>query len=364
MKRIYREEDNTKTAKCPDCGGDYLVNTGYCASCKKKVKKENSVMRDKPLTEKSSDASERLLALAEFLDIVPENIDDDPDWNLEDALEDLFSYEDRYAFTVEYGKQEYLVLTDKEADEEAENRVKDLLDDIGVGGFNRDFVMNFVDSKSFFKDIESDEREAFLDSPDSYSGFFDIKDMKEGIIKAIEKPIKKIYDNTVKKYSSAFLEIEEGEEYDLTFMDDVSPFDTISATYSSFAEFLETMNLEGLTEKELDTLFADWKESLFSDVEDADDDDILNEAKDLDILDDYVDDAVSSYFDEYRNDAVGYLENMYGRDDEAIFSNLENYIDEDELMKDAISTDGRGHFISSYDGEENEQGDYYIYRRN
>jgi hypothetical protein len=32
-------------------------------------------------------------------------------------------------------------------------------------------------------------------------------------------------------------------------------------------------------------------------------------------------------------------------------------------MKDAISTDGRGHFISSYDGEENEQGDYYIYRR-
>ena len=38
--------------------------------------------------------------------------------------------------------------------------------------------------------------------------------------------------------------------------------------------------------------------------------------------------------------------------------------DFDEFVEDAIDTDGRGHFISWYDGEENESGDYFIYRTN
>ena len=38
--------------------------------------------------------------------------------------------------------------------------------------------------------------------------------------------------------------------------------------------------------------------------------------------------------------------------------------DIDEFIKDAISADGRGHFLSGYDGEENKEGDYYIYRVN
>ena len=36
----------------------------------------------------------------------------------------------------------------------------------------------------------------------------------------------------------------------------------------------------------------------------------------------------------------------------------------DEFIEDAISSDGRGHFLSPYDGEENEEGDYFIYRIN
>jgi hypothetical protein len=34
------------------------------------------------------------------------------------------------------------------------------------------------------------------------------------------------------------------------------------------------------------------------------------------------------------------------------------------LCVDAEMSDGRGHFLSQYDGEEIEQGDYYIYRTN
>ena len=36
----------------------------------------------------------------------------------------------------------------------------------------------------------------------------------------------------------------------------------------------------------------------------------------------------------------------------------------DDFIKDAIQSDGRGHFLSGYDGEENEYNDYYIYRLN
>lgn len=36
----------------------------------------------------------------------------------------------------------------------------------------------------------------------------------------------------------------------------------------------------------------------------------------------------------------------------------------DELIEDAISTDSRGVFLASYDGEEIEEGNYYIYRTN
>ena len=38
--------------------------------------------------------------------------------------------------------------------------------------------------------------------------------------------------------------------------------------------------------------------------------------------------------------------------------------DIDEFIEDAISADGRGHFLSGYDSEENQEEDYYIYRIN
>jgi hypothetical protein len=38
--------------------------------------------------------------------------------------------------------------------------------------------------------------------------------------------------------------------------------------------------------------------------------------------------------------------------------------DIDDFINDAIETDGRGHFLNTYDGKENEQDGYYIYRVN
>jgi hypothetical protein len=38
--------------------------------------------------------------------------------------------------------------------------------------------------------------------------------------------------------------------------------------------------------------------------------------------------------------------------------------DMDHFVADAMRCDGRGHFLSSYDGNENEEGDFFIYRDN
>ena len=46
---------------------------------------------------------------------------------------------------------------------------------------------------------------------------------------------------------------------------------------------------------------------------------------------------------------------------DAIFKLIKNF---DDLVEDAVCTDGRGHFLSGYDGNENEQGDFYLYRIN
>ena len=44
---------------------------------------------------------------------------------------------------------------------------------------------------------------------------------------------------------------------------------------------------------------------------------------------------------------------------------LKNMIDDlDLFVEDAIAADGRGHFLSFYDGEESEEGEYFIYRVN
>jgi len=43
---------------------------------------------------------------------------------------------------------------------------------------------------------------------------------------------------------------------------------------------------------------------------------------------------------------------------EALIKNM------DRFVSDAISSDGRGHFLSQYDGEENQEGEFYIYRTN
>lgn len=56
---------------------------------------------------------------------------------------------------------------------------------------------------------------------------------------------------------------------------------------------------------------------------------------------------------------------MQGNLCESFNSAIKAMIDDiDYFVEDAIASDGRGHFLSSYDGQEIEQDGFYIYRTN
>ena len=46
---------------------------------------------------------------------------------------------------------------------------------------------------------------------------------------------------------------------------------------------------------------------------------------------------------------------------DAIFKLIKDF---DHFVNDAVGADGRGHFLSSYDGNEHMKGDFYLYRTN
>lgn len=54
------------------------------------------------------------------------------------------------------------------------------------------------------------------------------------------------------------------------------------------------------------------------------------------------------------------MQSLHEECNEAIYELVKDRFD--DLVQHAISSDGRGHFMTSYDGEETEQGEFFIYR--
>lgn len=85
---------------------------------------------------------------------------------------------------------------------------------------------------------------------------------------------------------------------------------------------------------------------------------------------DYIKDSLWAFNASFLSGETGIDESVF----EAIQNNgkcesnndaIASCIDDiDSFVESAISADGRGHFMSSYDGEENEEGEYFIYRVN
>lgn len=239
--------------------------------------------------------------------------------NLEDDLENaesvydiipLYDYYGMYEF--EYGGAEYAVGDDESADEAATERTRSLIDDIGYEGFSPSFMEWHVDgdqvadyAEDWFWDDMSDSPEDYLDDDD--------------------RELSKEAENNI---------------------------DLLDEMIGEFQSELEE------TDNEID------EEELLSKIEEL-------EVEKQDISDDddnyeYTEEAKDNYVErrknEVKDDPVGFLRD-FGMEE-----SIKDFIDEDDFIEAVIEADGRGHTLSSYDGNENEISFddewYYIYRTN
>ena len=239
--------------------------------------------------------------------------------NLEEDMENaesvydiipLYDYYGMYEF--EYGGAEYAVGDDEAADEAATERTRSLIDDIGYEGFSPSFMEWHVDGDQVADYAEDWFWDDMSDSPEDYLDDDDRELSKEA----------------------------------------VNNIDLLDEMIGEFQSDLEE------TDNQMD------EEELLSKIEEL-------EIEKQDISDDddnyeYTEEAKDNYVerrkDEVKDDPVGFLRD-FGMEE-----SIKDFIDEDDFIEAVIEADGRGHTLSSYDGNENEISFddewYYIYRTN
>ena len=143
-------------------------------------------------------------------------------------------------------------------------------------------------------------------------------------------------------------------------------------------EFLE--DIEGTEEADIDANFLIYCQNNLTEVEEYDENDynkdylVLTDEEADDKAKEYILDSVWAFTPSFLSSETGIdievFEAIQGNgrcesNNDAILSMIK---DENGFVEEAIRSDGRGHFISSYDGHENEEvvndTTYYIYRQN
>ena len=239
--------------------------------------------------------------------------------NLEEDMENaesvydiipLYDYYGMYEF--EYGGAEYAVGDDDAADEAAFERTKSLIDDIGYEGFSPSFMEYYVDG-----DLVADYAEDWF--------WDDVSDSPEDYLDDDDRELTKETEDEIEKIKEEIADLEQ-----------------------------ELDELETDAEIEMNQDAIDELQERIEDIRMDDDSyEYTEEAKD---------NYVERRMDEVRDDPVGFLRD-FGMED-----SIKDFIDEDDFIEGVIEQDGRGHTLSSYDGEENEVSFndewYYIYRTN
>lgn len=219
--------------------------------------------------------------------------------------------------------REYIVGDETDTEESAREAVESLIDDIGYEGFNKGFVMNYIDEdevKEYARDMYEND---VSDSPESYfdDSERELSDSQQNEIEELKMKISR-YNSNIEMIQNEIRETEDEDE----------------------VEVLEN-KLEEL-ESEV--------EDLRSEIEDIESDPQGDFPEDM--IEEKIDDLVSDATYDTANFLSGYgLE-------------WQNFINKDDFIQGVVDEDGFGHNLSSYDGNLDEiyVGDkmYYVGRYN
>jgi len=190
--------------------------------------------------------------------------------------------------------EEYTVGTEDEMDDAVLEYAKSYIEEVGTGGFNESFLEDYIDTealKSYFEDFW---RDSIYDSPESY---FDDDDFE--LTPEQEKRIEQIE-----------AEIDDYERQQNDLDPDREDYDEL---YDDFQNLIDEL------ESEKDDIVPDTSSP----------------------TDDMVEDKVEEYLNDVERNPLRYL-NDYGYD-------IKEFVDEDELAKGLVDSDGYG-LMNSYDG--------------
>ena len=184
-----------------------------------------------------------------------------------------------------------------------------------------------------------------------------------------------VEDLTVSKYDERVFENEEAGEYIVLTEEEAD-----EAAEENLKESINDMGLQSFTEDFQQWILdncvdSDWFAEYLEDYERGYIEDIRCEESDYEeyetrLAEEMNDAGVETeeefldYLIESAGDPIEWFKDMFGMEE---FTNtIEEYdlIDWEVVINEAIEVDGCGHFIATYDGVENEMGEYFIYRLN
>ena len=184
-----------------------------------------------------------------------------------------------------------------------------------------------------------------------------------------------VEDLTVSKYDERVFENEEAGEYIVLTEEEAD-----EAAEESIKELINDMGLESFTEDFQQWILdncvdSDWFAEYLEDYERGYIEDIRCEESDYEeyetrLAEEMEDAGVDTeeefleYLIECYDDPVEWFKDMFGMEEFTNTIEEYNLIDWEAVINEAIEVDGCGHFIATYDGEENEMGEYFIYRLN
>ena len=218
---------------------------------------------------------------------------------------------------------EWAVGNESEMQEASLDAVESLIDDLGIQGFNRSFVENYVDEdavESYIRDFFNDD---VYENPDVYLG----DDDKE-----------------ISSYQKQEIAELRQEEIELDAeRDNLDP--------DEFDEDYIEQRTRGIEIRLLE---------IQDEIEE------INNNPDGDYDEDAMENAIDEKVNYYTRNVEYFVENYIGVDDYFDWIVKNNFIDERALIEGVVESDGYGVSLSSYDGDVNEEvvdgRTYYIIR--
>jgi hypothetical protein len=209
----------------------------------------------------------------------------------------------------DYEGSEWTVGDNDQIDNAAYAYERELVRDTGFDGFNKNYIRNFIDADAVANEARESYNQWVYDEPSAYL------DEKEDrlLSKSQEKEIKE-YQEKIDKYKSFIEKATERQE----------SYDPDSSQWKALEKGIDKLN-DLITDLEYD-------------IEN------IKDEPDGDWDEDKIEEKINELVDDVENDPLYWLEEM-GIED------LSPYIDEDEVIKDIVDSNGYYDILNGYNGD-------------